>query len=242
MGDVSPGRAFSTRTLAERFGTSLIPVRDALRRLFAEHALDMLPSGMFCVPRMSRKRFKELLQVRLVLESMLTRRAADLIDPAGLRTLEAINADMQAAVPGNDIRRYLSANQRFHFEIYATARSLAVYPIVESLWLQVGPFLNAVFSQAGTHRARDNHAQVLQALRRGDSIAAGEAIAKDLAAAADVILADAEFVTDEDPSMMRVPPRFENEYLDEPGARPVERKLPTSRRRRDGNMEGIDRP
>jgi DNA-binding GntR family transcriptional regulator len=198
VGDVVPGQAFSSRTLAERFGTSLIPVRDALRRLYAEHALALLQSGTFCVPKMSRQRFQELLQVRLNLETMLARRAAERISPRAIRELDAINAEMQAAVPANEVRRYLIANQRFHFTIYGTANSLAIFPIVESLWMQVGPFLNGVFTIAGTRNARDNHTQVLKALRRHDPIAAGDAIAKDLADAADVILASAEFVVDEE--------------------------------------------
>jgi DNA-binding GntR family transcriptional regulator len=196
VGDLVPGQAFSIRTLAERFGTSLIPVRDALRRLFAEHALAVLQNRTFCVPKMSRVRFQELLQVRLTLESMLARRAAEQMTQTTIRELESINAEMQDAVPANEVRRYLIANHRFHFTLYGAANSLAVYPIVESLWMQVGPFLNGVFTQAGTRSARDNHTQVLKALRRGDALSAGEAIAKDLADAADVILASAEFVVD----------------------------------------------
>jgi DNA-binding GntR family transcriptional regulator len=213
VGDLVPGQAFSSRTLAERFGTSLIPVRDALRRLYAEHALALLQSGTFCVPRMSRQRFQELLQVRLILESMLTRSAAEALTPQDLRELEAINAEMQDAVPANEVRRYLIANQRFHFKIYGAASSLAVFPIVESLWMQVGPFLNGVFTQAGTRSARDNHTQVLKALRRRDAISAAEAIAKDLADAADVILADAEFVVDEGANGRAKPGRKRTEEL-----------------------------
>lgn len=198
VGDVVPGQAFSARTLAEQFGTSLIPVRDALRRLFAEHALAVLQNRTFCVPRMSRERFQELLQVRLTLESMLTRRAAEVITQDEIRELETINAEMQDAVPANEVRRYLIANHRFHFKIYGAAGSLAIFPIVESLWMQIGPFLNGVFTQAGTRSARDNHTQVLKALRRGDAISAADAISKDLADAADVILASAEFVVDEE--------------------------------------------
>ena len=198
VGDVVPGQAFSARTLAEQFGTSLIPVRDALRRLYAEHALAVLQNRSFCVPKMSRQRFQELLQVRLNLETMLTRRAAELIGQDAIRELEAINAEMQDAVPANEVRRYLIANHRFHFRIYGAANSLAIFPIVESLWMQVGPFLNGVFTQAGTRTARDNHTQVLKALRRGDPVAAADAIGKDLADAADVILASAEFVVDEE--------------------------------------------
>jgi DNA-binding GntR family transcriptional regulator len=198
VGDLVPGQAFSIRTLAGCFGTSLIPVRDALKRLFAEHALAMLHNRTFCVPKMTRRRFQELLQVRLSLETMLTRRGAELITEEAIRELERINAGMQDAVATNDVRRYLIANQQFHFVIYRAADSRAIFPIVETLWMQVGPFLNGVFTVAGTRSARDNHAQVLKALRRHDAVGAADAIRSDLADAADVILARDEFVLDED--------------------------------------------
>jgi DNA-binding GntR family transcriptional regulator len=201
VGDLVPGQAFSIRTLAERFGTSLIPVRDALNRLLTEHALATAQNRTFCVPKMTRGRFQELLEVRLSLETMLARRAAELISEQTIRELEGINADMQDAVPANEVRRYLIANQRFHFVIYGAAESRAIFPIVESLWMQVGPFLNGVFTNAGTRHARDNHTQVLKALRRHDSLGAAEAIRNDLADAADVILARDEFVLDEHPLM-----------------------------------------
>jgi DNA-binding GntR family transcriptional regulator len=195
-GDLVPGQIFSIRTLAERFGTSLIPVRDALKRLVAERALAMLPNRTFCVPKMTRQRFQELLQVRLNLETMLTRRAAEAITTGEIQALDNINAEMQDAVPADDLKRYLEANQRFHFFLYGAARSDVTFPIVESLWMQVGPFLNGVFTATGVRNARDNHTEILKALRRRDSVAAANAMASDLADAADVILARDEFVTD----------------------------------------------
>jgi len=197
VGDLVPGQVISIRTLAERFGTSLIPVRDAMKRLVVERALAMLPNRTFCVPKMTRERFQDLLQVRLSLETMLAQRAAERVAPATIRELERINAEMQGAVPADEVRQYLAANQRFHFTLYAAADSSAIFPIVESLWLQVGPFLNGVFTNAGTRSARDNHTQVLKALRRRDAVAAGEAIRSDLADASDVILAQHEFVLEE---------------------------------------------
>ena len=104
---------------------------------------------------------------------------------------------MQAAVGPGDVKQYLAANYRFHFGLYQVADSTVMLPIVESLWMQVGPFLNAVFTSEGTKSASDNHAEVLKALRRRDSIAVGNAIKNDLADAADVILANVEFISDE---------------------------------------------
>jgi DNA-binding GntR family transcriptional regulator len=195
-GELVPGQAFSMRTLADQFGTSLIPVRDALKRLVAERGLAVLPNRTVCVPLMGRKRFQELLQVRLSLEPSLARRAAELISHQGITALDKINEEMQAAVGRDDVKAYLGANYCFHFQLYAAAQSTVALPIVESLWMQVGPFLNGVFMERGTANAKDNHAEVLKALRRRDAMGAAAAIARDLTDAADVILAAVEFVTD----------------------------------------------
>jgi DNA-binding GntR family transcriptional regulator len=212
-GGLVPGQRVSIRTLADRFGTSLVPVRDALKRLVAEHALLMLPNRTVCVPRMTRERFQELLQARLVLETMLTRRAAEQIDHKEIARLEEINDGMRDAVKTGDVKRYLAANHNFHFGLYSAAGSEVVLPIVEMLWVQAGPFLNAVFTDQGTRNAGGSHAEVLKALRRRDPAGAAAAINSDLANAADLILANVDFHVADRPSPRR--PAWET------GARPA---------------------
>ena len=203
VGDIVPGQIFSTRSVADQFGTSLIPARDAIKRLVAERALELLANRTFCVPKMSRQRFQELLQVRIELEMMLTRTATNLLTPDELKSIELTNEQMQLALEGDDVSKYLDANHRFHFLIYRAAKSMEILPIVESLWLQVGPFLNGVLTQFGVKNAQDNHAEVIKALRRGDSQGAANAIRNDLADAADIILSNADFEVDGDPALVR---------------------------------------
>lgn len=200
-GDFVPGQVFPMRQLAERFGTSLVPVRDALKLLVAERALAMLPNRTVCVPLMTRERFQELLQARLGLETILARRGCELIGHEAVLELDAINEDMQASVVADEPKRYLAANHRFHFGLYAAAGSSVILPLVESLWMQVGPFMHGVFNARGTRSARDHHAEVLKALRRRDPEAAAQAIYRDLADAADVILAREGFVLDGESDM-----------------------------------------
>jgi DNA-binding GntR family transcriptional regulator len=195
-GDLVPGQAVSIRTLADQFGTSMIPVRDALKRLVAERALTMLPNRTVVVSPMTRRRFQEILNVRLAVESMLARQATEYIGPGDLEALERVNGDMHGAAQRGDVKAYLIANHTFHFTLYGTARSLVMLPIVESLWMQVGPFLNGVFTAAGVSHASDNHAEVLKAARRRDGVGVADAISHDLADAADTVLARNEFVSD----------------------------------------------
>jgi DNA-binding GntR family transcriptional regulator len=198
VGELVPGQAFSMRALADQFGTSLIPVRDALKRLVAERGLAMLPSRTVCVPRMARSRFQELLQVRLSLEPGLVRRATDTLSQHEIKMIGAANEEMATALDHGDVKTYLGANYNFHFTIYGAARSTVTVPIVESLWMQVGPFLNALFQTRGTRNVKDNHAEILKCLRRRDAMGAADAVAKDLADSADFILASAEFVNADD--------------------------------------------
>jgi DNA-binding GntR family transcriptional regulator len=198
-GGLVPGQRVSIRTLAEDFGTSLVPVRDALKRLVAEHALLMLPNRTVCVPMMTRERFQELLQARLALETMLTRRAAERITQEKIGLLEEVNERMRHAVSAGDVKSYLAANYNFHFDLYTAAESSVVLPIVEMLWVQAGPFLNAVFTDQGTRNAGGNHLEVLKALRRRDPVGAAAAINSDLADAADLILSSVDFYVGDRP-------------------------------------------
>jgi DNA-binding GntR family transcriptional regulator len=196
-GDFMPGHSFPMRALADHFGTSLIPVRDALKRLVAERALRLLPNRTVCVPLMSRSSFQELLQVRLSLEPQLTRRATELISFEDVAGLESTNRVMGEAASRLDPKGYLTANYEFHFALYRAARSEVALPIVESLWMRVGPFLHGVFRDSeGSRIAIDHHEEILAAVRRRDPIRAAEAVVRDLSDAADTILARVEFVSD----------------------------------------------
>ena len=198
-GDLVPGQAVSIRTLADQFGTSIIPVRDALKRLVAERALTMLPNRTVVVSPMTRRRFQEILNVRLAVESMLARQSAEHITAAEIALLEQVNEEMHDAAESGQVKAYLIANHKFHFTLYGTARSAVMLPIVESLWMQVGPYLNGVFTAAGVSHASDNHAEVLKAARRRDPVGVASAISHDLADAADTVLARNDFVADTDP-------------------------------------------
>lgn len=191
-GRFAPGRSFTLRGLAEVFGTSLMPVRDALKRLVAEHALEMRPNRSVVLPHMSRPRFQEILQIRLSLEPMITARAAPQVTPAVIKAMAQDDAQMVEAIDQGDASRYLAANRRFHFRLYAAAQTVVMMPMIESVWVQVGPYLNQVFQASdlgGARKAVHHHTTVLQALRRHDAAAAAQAIWTDLSEAADAILA-----------------------------------------------------
>lgn len=194
VGELVPGQAFAMRSLAEQFGTSPIPVRDALKRLVAEGVLMMTAGRSVYVPIMDRNRFLEILRVRLMLEPDLALRSTDLITDQQIATMIEMDERMQASVDDDDPRTYLAMNYNFHFILYGATRSTVELPIVRSLWMQAGPFLNFLFRTHGTTRAKNHHAEIIRALRRRDAVAVADAVRADLSDAADVILSREQFL------------------------------------------------
>lgn len=195
-GHFRPGQTFTIRALAAVFGTSPMPVRDALKRLVAERALELGPNRSVLLPLMSRARFQEILQIRLSLESMVAARAAPLMSPATIKAMEEDHRAMCEAVETGLSEQYLAANRRFHFRLYEAAGTVVFQPVIESMWMQIGPHLNHVFSSRSGHatvQADHHHNELLRALRRQDAAAAAKAVWDDLADAADAILADNQF-------------------------------------------------
>jgi DNA-binding GntR family transcriptional regulator len=190
-GRLAPGQVFSLRTLAQVFGTSPMPVRDALKRLVAEHALELRPNRSVVLPHMSRARFQEILQVRLALEPMIASRGATNISAPAIEAMAADHREMCVAVERADATAFLAANRRFHFRLYEAANSHVMLPIIEGLWMQVGPHLHQIFrsKKSATAVADHHHDDVLRALRRQDTAAVAKAIWEDLSDAADEILA-----------------------------------------------------
>jgi len=189
-GRFKPGQTFTIRTLASVLGTSPMPVRDALKRLVAERALELRPNRSVILPYMSRARFQEILQIRLALEPMLAARATPHIGPEQISAMAEDHETMCKAVEQRDVTTYLAANRRFHFLLYEAASTVVMLPVVESMWMQIGPYLHEVFAakETGTVTADHHHIAVLRALRRQDGAAASRAIWEDISDAADGIL------------------------------------------------------
>ena len=190
-GRFKPGQTFTIRTLAAVFGTSPMPVRDALKRLVAERVLELRPNRSVAVPFMSRSRFQEILQIRLALEPMLVARAVPCLSAEQIGVMAHQHEQMCEAEKRQDPAAYLAANRRFHFQIYEAARTVVMMPIVEALWMQIGPYLREVFGaqKAATRTAEHHHIGILRALRRYDPEAAARGVWSDISDAADEILA-----------------------------------------------------
>lgn len=180
-GRFRPGERLKIRDLAAAWGTSPMPVRAALQRLVAEGALESEPQRSVRVPAMTRERFQQLFQVRLSLEGLAVELAAARIGAAEIELLRGCIARMETALEQRNVPAYLDDNSLFHLTLYRACANPILLRMIESLWLQVGPFFNRLFTEADLSlRLNDFHEQAFTALEAGDGKAARAAMEQDL--------------------------------------------------------------
>lgn len=180
------GQVLRIQDLADALQTSTMPVREALARLVSEQALEALPSRSVCVPLITLERLDGLAQARTLIEGELVRLAVDRLGAEGFAELRALNAKCEAAFTavGPDMQAATSeVNHAFHFAIYAVAGSPVLLPMVESLWLQSGPYVRAaagLFHENPPQRAVRHHWTLIDAMERGDKDGAVAALTADI--------------------------------------------------------------
>ncbi|MCB1408736.1 MAG: GntR family transcriptional regulator [Rhodobacter sp.] len=167
-GELAPGLALTLRGIAREFGVSMTPAREAVQRLVAEGALTMSASGRVTTPELSNDRIEELASIRALLEPELGSRALPRAHSALIDRMEAINAANTDAVQQADAVRYVRTNLEFHRTLYLRAQSPAMLAMVETLWLQLGPTMRALYDRLRRNTPPPHHRMILAALRAGD--------------------------------------------------------------------------
>lgn len=180
VGAFIPGQVMSLRKLAAAFGTSPMPVRDALGQLVAANVLEETPNRSVRVPRLSDERLSELFEIREAIEGLAAKNACRKAAPALLRELTRINRELKSAITKRDVLASLAANQEFHFTLYEAANSEVLMPLIEALWLQAGPTMYFSFIAPDMPWDASAHSEVLDALRHKKPIAVQRAIARDI--------------------------------------------------------------
>ena len=184
----APGQPLSLRRIAAAAGTSPMPVRQAVNRLIAERALVLLPNRTVVVPHLARTSFMELTAVRRSLEGMAAELAAERGGEGVVAELLGINASLRRAIEAGDSTAALRTNQRFHFCLYRASASEVILPLIEALWLQVGPLIHLSRLRLYTNWDARLHEAAIAALAANDPAGVRSAIQADIQDAADNLL------------------------------------------------------
>lgn len=190
------GEMLRIQDIAARLQTSTMPVREALGRLVSEQALEALPNRTVRVPLIARDRLDDLAHARCLIEGELVALALPRLTEADFGQLRSLTHACEAAFQAGEeavrAQRSSELNHAFHFSIYRAAGSAVLIPIVESLWLQSGPYVRAaahIHDESRDLSATHFHWALIEALERGDRAAAVKALTDDITRSFDLIRA-----------------------------------------------------
>ncbi len=172
-GGLVPGTPLDEMKLAERFGVSRTPVREALRELAAAGLVEHRPHRGAVVAAVTEKRLEEMFGVMADMEALCAGYAAATITPAERQQLIDLHTSAEVLVREGDLQAYTDANDRFHEFIYATSHNEFLAETVINIRQRVSPYRRAQFRTLG--RLADSHSEhdrVVQAILRGDRDAA----------------------------------------------------------------------
>jgi DNA-binding GntR family transcriptional regulator len=184
LGALEPGQEITLARIAADLGVSMMPVREALRRLAAERALTMRPNRSVTVPRLSRAEVLSIRTIRQMLEGYAAATAATLITEEETRRLAELQGELATARARGDGKRVLAANEEFHFLVYKAACVPVLVDVISTLWLHSAPTLN-LFFRSGKRRdyiekQNRNNLALIESLRCRDADGARHAVEEEI--------------------------------------------------------------
>jgi DNA-binding GntR family transcriptional regulator len=161
--EIPPGAQLRQEALAESYGVSRIPVREALRQLEAEGLVAFNPNRSVTVSALSVAEAEELFDLRLLIETDLIGRGAEAASPVDHAAAREALARSQAAYSGGDASQWGEHNQAFHACLYAPAARPQSLVLVQALNAKTDRYVRLQLSlQADAPaRAQSEHQRLL---------------------------------------------------------------------------------
>lgn len=214
-GTLPPGTPLRLAPLAQRLGVSVMPVRDALRLLEADRLVVVTPRRGSVVSPLSIEDAEEIYAVRVALESLCARHAAERLTDADVAVLEVRFAEMEDAEKDRDLRSFIEADHLFHRTLYRLAERPRLLAQIEDLTERSSrylPFLYRAWQMA--EDPLDAHRPLLQAVRARDAELVGRLTREHMEAAAIRLLVA---IRDEGQDRRAANPRRSARWKPEPG-------------------------
>jgi DNA-binding GntR family transcriptional regulator len=173
-GQLEPGVIYSAPGLAERFGVSATPVREAMLDLVKEGFVEPLRNRGFRVVEMSDEDLDEIAQIRLLIEVPTMAQVASRLTPAALDILTARAGAIERAAADGDVLEYLDADRRFHVELISAIGNARLTDLVDRLRRQARLFGLKDLARSGRLMASAREHRMLLDTLRAQDIAASQ--------------------------------------------------------------------
>jgi DNA-binding GntR family transcriptional regulator len=188
MGEITPGTPLRLEDLARSLGMSISPIREAVRQLEALGLAEHVPHHGAKVVGLEIEELRQLFSIRLALETMAVRRAAQLFGAEDEQAARSHLAELDGGRRGGDARAALRAHTAFHFTLYEAARSSWLLRLIRPAWDSCERYRPVLLEARGS--LQDRHAELdrelLEACAARDPDRAGNALHAHLELATDI--------------------------------------------------------
>ncbi len=160
------GTKLNQASLAEQLGISLVPLREALRKLEAEGLVQIVPHRGVFVCTISRDELEDLYTIRMILEGMATRAAVARLTDDHVAKLSALVLEMEQETSREDYAKLLLINRAFHLTLYEVSGRRFLCDSITGLWKKSERYRALYVHLPGRSRqALSEHQEILQALQ-----------------------------------------------------------------------------
>jgi DNA-binding GntR family transcriptional regulator len=187
-GEFAPGGHLSLEALANRFGVSQTPIREALRELQFDGLVESEPHKGVWVRDHSIENAYQVFSIRAILEAFAARLAMANIQESDLGQLRGYTDDMIDAMHKSDADAVRVANQAIHFHIYRLTGWPKLESMMQGLWLQ-SPWSMLRLVPGRTAQSVVEHEQILQSMIDGDAERVEELLSDHVISARDALVA-----------------------------------------------------
>lgn len=171
--ELPPGTWVDEQALAEQYGISRTPLREALKVLASEGLVTLKPRRGCYVTEISERDLDEVFTIMALLEGECARSAAGRASAAELEELQDIHRDLEHAAAAEDIDRFFEANQAFHHRVQALADNRWLLQVIEDLRKVIKLSRHhSLFSEGRLEQSLAEHRDILDALLARDADAA----------------------------------------------------------------------
>jgi DNA-binding GntR family transcriptional regulator len=177
-----PGTALSQQQICDAYGTSRIPVRDALRELGHEGLVTLTSGGHAVVARLSVTDVADVWQLQALAHALAVRRATESASDEEIGDVERLHRELVAAVDAGEFSSVVDLNREFHRQINELAPSPKVQAVIRAGWMSLpDEYLELDYPKA-TSRANREHGAIVSAMKRRDPDRAAELMQRHIEA------------------------------------------------------------
>jgi DNA-binding GntR family transcriptional regulator len=164
------GSRLTLDLLARRYSVGHMPVREALRQLEGEGLVVLAPNRCARVRAVDVEFARNIFDVRIAVEAMLARRAAERIESRHIARLESIQAEFEAHARKHDFEALLSLNRDFHDVVNEAAQNPEAARMLERHWHVIAALWNRYgYGEKRVAGVISDHRQIIEALAARDA-------------------------------------------------------------------------